>query len=85
MASHTPRFTSRFLKNAKKLKSPLRTKLEQVVHDIIDDPRRGKPLTHTLKGLWSKRVDGFRIIYEIQDTDIVFYAFEHRRNVYKKV
>ncbi|MFH1722774.1 MAG: type II toxin-antitoxin system RelE/ParE family toxin [Candidatus Altiarchaeota archaeon] len=85
MASHTPRFTSKFLRDTKKLKSSLRHQLEKAVLEIIEEPRHGKPLTQNLKGLWSKRVEHFRVIYEIRGKEILFYAFEHRSKVYKRL
>ena len=44
----------------------------------------GKPLTGSLKGLWSYRIGDFRVIYQIQkENSIVFIiTIGHRRCVY---
>ncbi|MBL7056087.1 type II toxin-antitoxin system RelE/ParE family toxin [Candidatus Woesearchaeota archaeon] len=44
----------------------------------------GKPLTGSLKGLWSCRTGSFRIIYEIQKENVIVFivAMGHRRNIY---
>jgi mRNA interferase RelE/StbE len=50
------------------------------------DPRRlGKPLRHTLHGLWRYRIRDYRVICEIREKDhIVFVvAIKHRSIAYK--
>ena len=51
-----------------------------------DDPRRhGKALTGTLSQYWRYRVGDYRILAEINDTEIVIIIIEvgHRREIYR--
>jgi len=51
-----------------------------------EDPRRfGKPLTHTLAGLWRYRVQNYRIICNIEDDKLVvlIVRVSHRKDVYE--
>lgn len=51
-----------------------------------DDPRAfGKPLRHSLKGLWRYRVMDYRVVCEIQDERLVVLvvAVGHRSKVYE--
>lgn len=53
--------------------------------DGCEDPRAtGKGLTAGLSGKWRYRIGDYRILCEIQDTDLVVLAIEvgHRRDIY---
>ena len=43
----------------------------------------GKALRETLKGLWSLRVGDYRIIYTIEEGDVLVLRIGHRREVYR--
>ncbi len=43
----------------------------------------GKALRGTLKGLWSLRVSDYRIIYRIEEDDVLVLKIGHRREVYR--
>ena len=57
-----------------------------VLEEIAKDPLLGKALQGSLKGLRSKRVGKYRIIYkqDKQQIIIVVVNIEHRKSVYRK-
>ena len=42
-----------------------RDKVRSALETIDEDPIIGAPLLEPLRGLWSYRIDGFRIVYRI--------------------
>ncbi len=72
------------LKSLKKLNSGLKRRFESALKDLLEDPLKFKPLRYELKGLYSARIGGFRIIYEIEGDTITICAFEHRKRVYRR-
>jgi mRNA interferase RelE/StbE len=53
---------------------------------LAREPRSGKPLKGELKGYWSYRVGGYRILYAIEDKEVVVYVLriQHRKEVYER-
>ncbi|RMF89084.1 MAG: hypothetical protein D6733_07115 [Methanobacteriota archaeon] len=50
---------------------------------MVEAPQSyGKPLRHGLKGLWSARAGGYRIIYTMQGGDIYVVTVRHRKKAY---
>ena len=45
----------------------------------------GKPLRRSLKGHWSLRVGGYRVIYRIEQHTVKIFSIEHRERVYEEV
>ena len=45
----------------------------------------GRPLQRTLKGYWKLRVGTYRIIYKIEQEDIIVLGIIHRDKVYSKI
>lgn len=43
----------------------------------------GKPLKYTLHSLWSLRLGDYRVIYRIDDDEVVILKIGHRRDVYR--
>ena len=56
------------------------------IDKLSQDPHYGKPLKGELKGYWSYRVGVCRIIYTIQQQQIVveILRIQHRKEVYEK-
>ncbi|MEY8249867.1 type II toxin-antitoxin system RelE/ParE family toxin [Leptogranulimonas caecicola] len=53
----------------------------------LNDPRsRGKALEGTLTGFWRYRINGYRVICSIEDSELVILAVsvDHRSKVYKR-
>ena len=42
----------------------------------------GKPLRFSLKGLWSLRTGDYRVIYQVEDEEVIIVRIGHRREVY---
>lgn len=53
---------------------------------LVNDPfMYGEPLRQSLKGHRKLRVGDYRIIYRVQDKDIIILKIGHRKDVYLKV
>lgn len=56
------------------------------IEKLKENPRTaGKPLVGNLSGFWSLRHAFYRIIYEINDTELIVIVINigHRKNVYE--
>lgn len=53
---------------------------------LTSEPRSGKPLTGTLKGLWSLRRGDYRFLYRIDDPArrVEVARVGHRRDIYRR-
>ncbi len=54
--------------------------------ELAREPTSGKPLKGELKGYWSYRVGVYRILYAIEENEIVVYVLriQHRKEVYER-
>ena len=81
--------TSRFDKDFKKLdhytKCMIKAWIEKNLVDCIDPRQHGKGLTASRSGQWRYRIGDYRLICQINDTELVILALSvgHRREVYK--
>lgn len=60
--------------------------IEFVYGDLARSPRRvGKPLQRELEGIWSARRGPYRILYEINDDQLVVLVIhvDHRADIYR--
>ena len=48
----------------------------------VSPERYAKPLGHTLKGYWSLRAGDWRIIFTLEQSEIIVLHIGHRREVY---
>ncbi|PIE64377.1 MAG: type II toxin-antitoxin system mRNA interferase toxin, RelE/StbE family [Desulfobacterales bacterium] len=85
----TVKYTISFQKNVQKLDRSVQKKIKCFFEqtELIENPRqKGKPLTANLSGLWRYRIEDYRIICEIQDSEMIVLALRvgHRDKVYKK-
>ena len=77
-----------FLKSAEKFIRKLDKRQAREILDKIEIlkefPRRGKPLSGNLRGLWRLRYDKYRIIYQIKNDELIIYVLNigHRKNIY---
>jgi mRNA interferase RelE/StbE len=69
-------------------KLPLKKKhqIKDAIERIAENPEIGKNLTHELRGLSSYRSGDYRIIYRIQQAEIlvIVLAIGHRKDIYKQ-
>ena len=81
--------TSRFDKDFKKLdhytKCMIKAWIEKNLVDCADPRQHGKGLTASRSGQWRYRIGDYRLICQINDTELVILALSvgHRREVYK--
>jgi mRNA interferase RelE/StbE len=81
---HKARFSKGFIKKEEKLSSDVKSRLIEVLREILVNPHAGVPLVGPLKGLWRARVGKYRIIYEIDEEEkvVVFHDVDLRKRVY---
>ncbi len=83
------RTTPRFDKEFKKLDKYTQRILKQWIQNNLvncENPRlHGKGLTANLAGLWRYRIGDYRIICDIQESNLVILALTvgHRREIYE--
>ncbi len=75
-------FTKEFTDNYKKLKDYMKERIDKAIDEIISNPECGKVLRYALKGLRSYRIGNMRIIYKIEDDNLYFITFGHRKKIY---
>ncbi len=71
-----------------RLDKPIRNQITGYLKQLetLDNPRaHGKALTGQYAGLWSYRVDDYRLICQIKDKEIVILVLDvdHRKNIYR--
>lgn len=76
-------FTKEFLRKLKRLEKQNQIRVLRGIRALEEKPFIGKPLTGRLAGLFSLRVGGYRIIYELAENKVVVRTVDHRRTVYK--
>jgi len=79
-------FTKTSEKQYKLLAKKVQREIALILEEIARDPLLGKALHGPLKGLCSKRIGKFRIIYkqEKKQLVVVIVNIEHRKSVYRK-
>ena len=77
-------FTKTSGKQYQALSEKVKRELALILEEIARDPLLGKPLQGPLKGLRSKRVGNFRIVYEQKKGEliVVVISIGHRKSVY---
>lgn len=84
-----PNYSLRIKKSAGKALSriakPDRTRLIAAIDALAGDPQKGKSLKGNLTGLRRIRVGDYRVIYEIQDAELIVLVIQigHWRTVYR--
>lgn len=72
-----PKSVGKFsMSDRKKIKNSIERKLT-TQPDIF-----GKPLRRNLRGYWSLRIGEYRVIYRIQESNVLILVIEHRSVVY---
>jgi len=77
-------FTRTAQKQYDRLNPRLRKQVDRGLDRIAANPRGGKSLGGSLKGIWSERVATFRILYKILDEriEVLVLVIEHRKSVH---
>ena len=77
--------TPKFAKNFKKLDPFVRKQIKSYLNRVTDNPRaKGKALVANRTGQWRYRIGAYRVIVNIQDSELIILALEvgHRRDIY---
>ena len=71
----------------RRLDPQIQRRVRNAIEALSEDPRRGKPLQLSLKGLRSWRTGDFRIVYRLVEDrlEVVIVAIGHRRDVYTRL
>jgi mRNA interferase RelE/StbE len=57
-----------------------------IIERLMTEPSLyGKPLRGTLRGYWKLRVGDYRVVFGMDNNDIIVYAVCHRKKVYQLV
>lgn len=77
-------FSDEFKKDFKRIKDrQIRLKLIKHLKKLEQLLESGKPFQYKLKGHRSTRIPPFRIIYRIENNNIIVNCFDHRKGIYK--
>ena len=71
----------KFIKETKRLDEFLLTKLKKQIIKIIENPYVGKPLKYK-RHERSIYIKPFRLVYSINNDELILLKFEHRKSVY---
>ena len=73
------------LKEIQKLDKPIRKILIEAIDNLAVNPHVGKPLKGDLSGLRRIRVGFYRVIYEINEGEVLILVLRvaHRKDVYR--
>lgn len=63
------------------IKSRIRTAIEARLS--VAPHEYGEPLRKTLKGYWKLRVGDYRVVYLIEDQNVLIIGIRHRKEVYR--
>jgi mRNA interferase RelE/StbE len=80
-------FTREAKKRIDKLDASIKKIIQKAIDSLSHNPYRGKPLSHELAGLYSFRTSDYRIIYKIEEGQLIIIVITvgHRREIYKKL
>jgi mRNA interferase RelE/StbE len=70
-----------------KINKDVKLRIKKAIEErLMSDPLKyGKPLRKSLKGYWKLRVGDYRVVYKIEESNIIVLAIIHRKEVYKDV
>lgn len=79
-------YTRRAEKDIKKLDPYTKTHIGKVLLKLQEDPiRHSEKLTDPKIGTYRFRIGNFRIIFDLEDKDIVILRVGHRKEIYKRL
>ena len=78
-------YTRRAEKDIKRLDSNIRNRIGQTILRYKDNPLNyAESLTDSAIGSYRFRIGDYRVIFDIEGSDIVILRVGHRRGIYKK-
>jgi mRNA interferase RelE/StbE len=87
LKKYTVQFTREAKKRIDKLDASIRKIIQKAIESLAQNPYTGKPLSHELAGLYSYRTSDYRIVYKIEEGNLIIIVITvgHRREIYKKL
>ena len=87
MKKYSVKFTREAKKRIEKLDAYIKKIIQKAIDSLAQNPYKGKPLSHELAGLYSYRTSDYRIIYKIEEGQLIIIVITvgHRKEVYKKL
>lgn len=87
MKKYSVKFTREAKKRIEKLDAYIKKIIQKAIDSLAQNPYKGKPLSHELAGLYSYRTSDYRIIYKIEEGQLIIIVITvgHRREIYKKL
>lgn len=85
MVKYLPKADKSLRKMDKQTSKLILDRMDEIA--ALNDPRsRGKALEGTLTGFWRYRINDYRVICSIEDSELVILAVsvDHRSKVYKR-
>lgn len=70
-----------------RLDQSVKIRIRKALEKLSTTPYLGKPLSGPLSGYWSYRVGNYRIIYRIEEQELIVYVFGvgHRGEIYQSL
>ena len=67
-----------------KFNSSMRQRILKKINQLKEKPELGKPLSGNLSGLWTLRIDKYRVLYRILQDKLIIIVLTigHRKRVY---
>ncbi len=87
MKKYTVKYTREAKKRIDKLDTSIKKIIQKAIDSLAQNPHKGKPLSYELAGLYSYRTSDYRIIYKIEEGQLIIIVITvgHRREIYKKL
>ena len=78
------KFRKKALNFFNKLDKPIQEQIGNKIEKLKKDPFLGKPLVGNLSGLFSLRINKYRIIYHPKKEELIILVLDigHRKNIY---
>ena len=87
MKVYTVKYTQEAKKRIGKLDKSIQKIIQKAIDSLTRNPYKGKRLSYELAGLYSYRTSDYRIIYKIEEGQLIIIVITvgHRREIYKKL
>lgn len=77
-------YTHRAVKDIKKLDKETKDRIGTTLFRFKDNPlKHARKLTHSSLGSYRFRIGNYRVIFDIEEDDIVILRVGHRKEIYK--
>jgi len=76
-------FTPSFQRKIRALDREVQIRILREVDILKTNPNAGKPIRGEMKGVYSLRMEDYRILYNIKGNEIFLLLVSHRKHIYK--